>query len=277
MKLKDLIYLIGLRPGAREYGSEVRAFVLPGEGDVLYAQWLHPRETAKIPDQAAVDELRTFLSPGDVAIDIGAHTGDSTLPIALAVGPSGRVLALEPNQFVYPVFALNATLNTDRTSIIPLMFAATPEDGTVEFDYSDSGFCNGGLHQGISRWRHGHAFRPTVEGRNLERWMRREHPDLVPRVRYIKVDAEGFDHAVVASLEGLIRECRPFLKVEVYKHTSSAPRRDFLAYVQGLGYTLHRTDGERRLIGDPIEPGDAMRWRHFDVFAVPLSNREGST
>lgn len=30
-----------------------------------------------------------------MAIDIGAHVGDSTLPIALAIGPSGVVLALE--------------------------------------------------------------------------------------------------------------------------------------------------------------------------------------
>ena len=68
-----------------------------------YAQWLHPRETGKRISQESVDELRRFLSPGDVAIDIGAHTGDSTIPIALAVGKTGCVLALEPNKYVFPV------------------------------------------------------------------------------------------------------------------------------------------------------------------------------
>ncbi len=269
MKLKETLYLLGLKPRPKMYGTEVHTFTLPHEGEVRYAQWLHPRETPKRPDQAAIDELRGFLRPGDVAIDIGAHTGDSTLPIAFAVGPTGLVLALEPNRYVFPVLARNAELNPGRTRILPLMIAAAPEDGPVEFEYSDAGFCNGGRHEGISKWRHGHAFRLTVEGRNLERLLRREHPEAIPRLRYIKVDAEGYDHAVVVSLEGLIRETRPYLKVEVYKHTSPGQRTDFLRYLERLGYELRRTQGEARLLGEPITATDATRWSHFDIFALP--------
>ena len=35
---------------------------------------------------------------------IGAHIGDTTLPIALAAGKKGFVLALEPNPYVFHVF-----------------------------------------------------------------------------------------------------------------------------------------------------------------------------
>lgn len=276
MKLKDIVYLLGLKPRPRRYGAEVRSFALPKDGTVEYAQWLHPRETPKIPDQASIDELRTFLRPGDVAIDIGAHTGDTTLPMALAVGPTGRVIALEPNSYVFPVLERNAALNPGRTAIVPLMIAATPEDGPIEFEYSDSGFCNGGRHDGISKWRHAHAFRLVVEGRNLERLLRREHPTLIPRIRYIKVDTEGFDHAVVSSLEGLIRETRPYLRVEVFKHTTAEQRSAFLGYLEQLGYRLHRAEGESRLLGDPITPADGMRWKHFDVFGVPVDDWRGT-
>ena len=113
-----------------------------------------------------------FFSPGDVAIDIGAHSGDSTIPIALAVGKLGCVLALEPNRYVFAVLKKNSELNTAKTHIIPLMFAATPEDAEMEFQYSDSGFCNGGRFQGMSRWIHGHAFRLKVQGRNLHAFLR---------------------------------------------------------------------------------------------------------
>jgi FkbM family methyltransferase len=120
--------------------------------------------------------------------------------MALAVGPSGAVLALEPNPYVFPVLEENSRLNSSKTHIVPLMFAATPEDAELDFEYSDSGFCNGGLHEGISRWKHGHAFTLRVRGRNLAAVLAREYADLLPRIRYIKVDAEGYDATVLSTL-----------------------------------------------------------------------------
>src|SRR6185295_1168111 len=135
--------------------------------------------------QASLEALRSFLRAGDVAIDIGAHTGDSTIPIALAVGPRGSVLALEPNPYVFKVLAVNAGLNPASTHIVPLMFAAMPEDGEFEFEYSDSGYCNGGFHQGISRWTHGHFSKLRVAGRNLPVYLRAHAPDALPKLRYV--------------------------------------------------------------------------------------------
>src|SRR5690349_1373835 len=37
-----------------------------------------------------------LLRPGDVAFDVGAHTGRHTLPMAKCVGAAGRVFAFEP-------------------------------------------------------------------------------------------------------------------------------------------------------------------------------------
>ena len=116
-----------------------------------------------------------FLREGDVAIDIGAHTGDLTLPIALAVGARGLVFALEPNPYVFKVGGKRDAESGEGTRV-PLMFAAMPADGQFEFEYSDSGYCNGGFHDGIARWRHGHFDRLRVEGRNLAEHLRRHAP-----------------------------------------------------------------------------------------------------
>ena len=86
MKFKEIFYLLGLKPRTKSYGYEVVHFDLATEGRVSYARWLHPKEQRKTFSQAEVDELRRFLSVGDVAVDIGAHTGDTALPVALAVG-----------------------------------------------------------------------------------------------------------------------------------------------------------------------------------------------
>ena len=269
MKLSGLVHLLGFRPRPRTYGHEIRRFDLPKDGRVEYAQWLHPRETPKTIAQASVDELRTFLKPGDVCLDIGAHTGDSTIPIALAVGTSGCVLALEPNPFVFPVLEKNAQLNAEKARIVALMFAAPPEDGQCEFEYSDSGFCNGGRHLGISKWRHGHAFPLTVQGRNLASYLSEQHPHLLPKLAYLKVDAEGYDLTILTTLAGLIAKYRPYIKAEVYAHADQTARERLLQFFLGQGYVVRKVEDEGHYRGQAVGAADLMRWRHFDVFCTP--------
>ena len=259
-----------MKPQPKTFGYEVSTFELSKDGDVRYAQWLHPRETGKRITQESVDELRRFLAPGDVAIDIGAHTGDSTIPIALAVGKTGCVLALEPNKYVFPVLEKNSRLNPEKTNIIPLMFAATPEDAELKFQYSDAGFCNGGRFEGISRWRHAHSFELAVQGRNLQSFLRESYPQLIPRIRYIKIDAEGYDFVILQSLDDLIFRQKPFLKVEIYKRLSHAQRQDLYEWVARRGYEVHRVVDETNYRGEILHESDLSKWRHCDVFCLPV-------
>lgn len=268
MRLKELIYLLGFQPRIQTWGHEVRRFELP-DGAVDYAQWLHPGESRKEIRAADVESLREFLAPGDFCVDIGAHSGDTTVPMALAVGPQGTVLALEPNRYVFPVLEANARLNPERTHIVPLRLAAAENDGPLEFEYSDSGFCNGGRHQGISKWRHGHAFQLKVEGVNLAELLQREHAERLPRWKYLKVDTEGYDLFVLRTLRELLRRHRPFVQTEVYKHTSREYRRDLFEFLADLGYRVHRVEREDERRGETLTAERMSDWKHFDIFCVP--------
>lgn len=269
MKLRTLFHMLGFKPKAREYGFEIHSFDFPEEGHVEYAQWLHPVEQRKKFCQAEIDYLRTFLSPGDVAIDVGAHTGDSTLPIALATGPDGCVLALEPNPYVFQILAENAKLNLDKTNIVALPFAATTDDGPIEFEYSDPGFCNGGRHEGINRWRHAHPFTLTVQGRNLENHLRTKHRELIGRLRFVKTDAEGYDVHVLRSIRGLLEETRPYIKAEVYKYTNEVQRLEFYELLEELRYQPYKIESETNYFGPAVDADNLMTWKHYDMFCVP--------
>jgi FkbM family methyltransferase len=269
VKLKELPYLLGLQPGPRTYGQKLKRFDLPGDGIVEYAQWMHPHETEKEITQQSVDDLRKFLSPGDVAIDIGAHTGDSTVPIALAVGGTGWVFALEPNRYVFPVLMKNAELNAAKTNIIPLMFAAAPEDAEMEFQYSDPGYCNGGRFEGMSKWMHGHAFKLEVQGKNLQSFLKEKYPHVVPRIRYIKIDTEGYEFVVLQSLADLISQCKPFMKVEVYRKLDDSQRRSLFRFIAGYGYVIHKITEDGSYLGEILAEQDLGKWRHFDIFCAP--------
>ena len=275
MKVKEVFYLLGLKPGPRTYGSLVATYDLPRDGRIEVAEWLHPSARRGPPSQEWVDQLRRFLQAGDVAIDIGAQTGDTTVPIALAVGVSGLVLALEPNPYVFPVLERAATLNPTRMRILPLPFAAMRADGEYEFQYGEPGFSNGGFHEGVSRWIHGSAFTVRVQGRNLQDLLRREHPDLVPRIRFIKVDAEGFDLAILQTLDGIIRERRPYLQVEMFALRKSPPayRRALFDFLVEHGYVVHRIAGPHNIHGEAITPDNLARWETYDVLCVPPGAR----
>jgi FkbM family methyltransferase len=43
-----------------------------------------------------VHELPTLVTPGSTVVDVGAHIGDYTYNLCRLVGPSGRVIAVEP-------------------------------------------------------------------------------------------------------------------------------------------------------------------------------------
>ena len=271
MRLKDFFFGLGLKPRTREYPFALKSFALERDGTVAFAQWQHPgalRWNTTLT-QAAVDEARRYITAGDAAIDIGAHTGDSTLPLALAAGPAGAVFALEPNPFAYKVLLANTALNKRTTNIYPLMFAATPSDGDMEFEYSDSGFCNGGRHDGVSPWKHGHFFKLKVQGRNISQYLASEFTREAARLRFVKIDTEGFDRSVVASMKDLLKRTRPFLRSEIFRHTPEEERIAYYRDLRALGYRVYRFVSDVEYRGDELSDRDLMRTPHYDIFAVP--------
>src|SRR5712691_1786540 len=68
------------------------------------------------------------LSPGDLFVDVGAHVGYFSLPAARRVGPSGRVIAIEPTPTSVEVLERNRSLNSSYW-IEVIAAAASDRDG----------------------------------------------------------------------------------------------------------------------------------------------------
>lgn len=268
MKFKELFYYWGYRPRKREYTFDLDHFELSRDGRVDFALWRHPKQRRGEISQAAVDGLRAYLPEGQVGIDIGAHTGDTTIPMALAAGTSGAVFALEPNPHVFKVLLANAALNRTKTNIFPLNVAATETDGEFDFQYSDPGFCNGGYLSGFSPRKHAHFFKLRVRGVNLLDYLQREFPQYVEQIVYVKIDTEGYDRAVAATLQPLLVENRPYLRSEIYRRTDREQREAYYEDLRGLGYRVHKFNGEEDHVGQELARSDMMSWEHYDIFAI---------
>lgn len=255
-----------------EWGWEVRDFHLPRDGRVQFAQWRHPATSITTIDQAEVDALRQWIGAGDFAIDVGAHTGDTSVPMALAAGSAGCVLALEPNRYAHAVLGMNAGLNREKTNIVPRCFAATAQDGNFEFLYGDASFCNGG--QAIGRWNpFRKKFPLAVEGRNLLQLLRSEFADRLHRLAYVKVDAEGHDLAILESILPLLRERQPVVRTEVFKKLPMADRFALHELLVSAGYDVFRYVEDGAPQGCSLSRRDMTTARHFDVLAVPRNRQ----
>lgn len=269
MRLREFFYLIGFKPNYQFYSYEIQKIHLEKDGDIEYARWLCPKFKDLNLGQSEIDDLRRFLSEGDLAIDIGAQVGDSTLPIAIACGASGAVLAYEPNPMSFAILGANSTLNPGRTNIIPVPFAVTEEDATLTFDYSDPWLRNGGDHKDVSKWKHGSAFTIPVQARNVESMIREKYADRLSRFKYLKTDVEGHDLSTLRSLAGLIQEFRPHIKSEVGRQTSDSNRKGMFEFFKDLNYEIRKVQSDT-LFGSKMLESDMANERTIDIFAIPL-------
>lgn len=163
-----------------------------------------------------VSRLQAFgiLKNGGVAIDIGAHTGDSTLPIALL---ANQTISFDPSVFVFPILKTNAAINANL-HIDTYNLGISQKHGFINFEYSEHGEeCNGGVaavggRDNKKAWRQ----RETV---NLKNFLERRYSaSVIASIQYIKIDCEGYDSSILTSLGPLVQGLnpKPIIQVEYF-------------------------------------------------------------
>lgn len=270
MKIKNVFQFLGFRGRSKHYTYEIHDVDL-GSNTVHFACWSHPHrnEAKKTVTAQMVDAYREILKEGDFCIDIGAQTGDTTLPMAVAAGVEGCTLALEPNPYVYHVLEKNARANSHVANIKTMMAAAGTYEGFMKFEYSDAGFCNGGRHENIPAIKHGHPFTQEVFCVELEKELREDYPEHLSRLKFIKVDAEGYDLYILQSVRNLIKTCKPVIKAEVFKRTDTRYRKELLSFFLELGYLVYKIVDEPIGAGPLLTEDNLNEWQHYDILCKP--------
>jgi FkbM family methyltransferase len=158
----------------------------------LYGEWA----------EAELALLGLFLQPGDVVVDVGANIGTHTVFFATRVGPTGRVVAFEPQRIVFQMLCANAALN-DLSNVHALHAGAAAAEGTMRVP--DVDFHTGGNYGGVALA--GGASGEPVRVTTLDQLS-------LDRCKIIKVDVEGMERDVLEGGRELISSARPILFVE---------------------------------------------------------------
>jgi FkbM family methyltransferase len=167
------------------------------------------------------DLFRQLVRPGHTVVEVGANLGAHTLLLAQLAGPSGRVLAFEPQRLVFQALCANMALNS-ITNAHCFHQAAGAEPGELLVPVLDPLRTNnfGGLALGGHRQGERVPVVP-LDDLNL---------DLCD---ILKIDAEGMEGDVLRGARRMIARLAPTLYVE----NDRAERSDALIRaIDALGY-----------------------------------------
>lgn len=217
-----------------------------------------------LPTQLA---LKGLLAPGDTFVDVGANRGMISLLAARLVGPSGRVIAFEPNPAPRAKFETALKRNgIENVTIHPVglgdaeltLDLRVPKINSGEGSFGQPNYAAGEIETISCRLALGDDYLGAI----------------APRV--IKLDVEGYEWHALRGLEATLVRSRPILLTEIVsQHLANAHvsvdavnnfllERGFRPYRLGL-----QTRGARKALklvpevpSDPVD-GDFL-WEHVD-------------
>lgn len=134
------------------------------------------------------------LRPGDTVIDIGANIGCFSVLAAKIVGPTGHVYAVEPEESTYRQLIRNIELNR-LANVTPLKLAVGDTEGSITL-HADTNRLFSSIFASVN----GHVVKgedQEVQVTTLEKLM---NAHGIERCDYLKLDCEGAEHRIVASL-----------------------------------------------------------------------------
>lgn len=182
--------------------------------------------------EAEMEFWRDRLQPGMTVIDVGANAGVYTFSAAEQVGPSGRVLAVEP--FVGCVQCLAETRRINQLDWVTVCAgAASDRPGTASLAVQGSSELNEIVTDDVAKHQENVQ---TVECFTLDSLVEKYG---LTQVDWLKIDAEGHEMQVLKGSNRILHEFQPSILYENIAGTSS--NNTLVAnYLMGRGYKLFR-------------------------------------
>jgi FkbM family methyltransferase len=151
--------------------------------------------------------LADRLRAGDVFVDVGANIGYFTLLASLLVGPTGKVVAIEASPTIHDLLLDNLRRNR-AGNVEAINVAASDREGTAKvFLFPDSNIGKTSIVETDEG-----RYECEVPARPIDALI---GPDLLARVRLVKIDVEGTEWLVIGGMREALRRAHPDLEVVV--------------------------------------------------------------
>lgn len=179
--------------------------------------------------------VRQYVKPGHRVVDVGANTGRIAEVMAMTVGPTGSVIAIEP----HPGCAASINALAHRfPSFWVVQAAAWDHTGVAQLWDDDKDSCHASLCK-EAVWKNLAAVPYTVETVTLDRLIKSS-------IDFVKMDAQGAECRILSGASRLLAQC-PVWFIECWpwglmQHGGSW--QELWKTLRDAGFTLTYQSGE---------------------------------
>ena len=222
---------------------------------ITFNHWIHNNQHNDSIDNLLNVHLITnnwikFIPENSTTIDIGAHIGDTLIPLIIAgtnnFQSKTKILAIEPNEEISSILKKNISDNlSNLVDIEHLPYAVIDEDDK-KLIYSDFGCdnVNGGIihdkmHEDLQN------FLETRENQKMQsckgftlKYLCQKYLTLqeLNKLSFIKIDTEGFDREIIHSSKDFLNEHKPVLYIEWYAFYSEQDSVKLFKVINDINY-----------------------------------------
>lgn len=206
---------------------------------IYYAGDYEPETMRAIAKQAEI---------GSTVIDVGANIGLVSLWLSKCVGPSGKVIAIDPSAWAIGRLKHNVELNALR-NVEPIVAAVGDTAGETDMQ-----IINGYRVDDVSTHSQAHVDLVTIDDIVAERG--------ITNLSLIKVDTDGFEVGVFRGAMKTLADLRPNLVFEMgpdHLRKAGSSREELVALLEDAGYEF---------LTEKFEPVDPLTVHvgEFDTF-----------
>ncbi len=233
-----LKWLISNRPYVVPLGDKLKITIpQSGAGALIYYKGLSEPEIA--------DFVMSFLEPGMVFFDIGAHIGEYALLGADAVGELGEVHAFEPQPSLFPLMQENVKINCFKNVVLNQM-AVNDKAGEVEFEiFGESSVSS--IRKQVAHNENTKIVKVAATSLD-EYWSQTER-----KIDLIKVDVEGAEKFVFQGAEKLLNLPTAMAPTWIFEYSLTSYAgfnyhpQELLNLLQRHGFQIFEISGTRQI------------------------------
>ena len=206
-----------------------------------------------------------IIKANDFVIDIGAHSGRHTKPMASLVGPSGMVMAFEPNPSARQWLQGNLKNEVKHNIVSIFPYALSDKSQKMQFVIANDRPEESGLKE---RVYNGPTTTTTIEVEVVT--LDSLKNSITSPVTFIKLDVEGAEFDALKGARDVLETYKPIIAFEFgessYKSYNVQPA-ELYDYLQGLDYHVYSILGEL-LDRDTFVQASRIQ-KYWDYIACP--------
>lgn len=213
-----------------------------------------------------------WVNEGSTVLDLGAHIGSFSLFYSRLIGETGIVVAYEASPPIYN--HMIARFGSVWPNIIPRCRAVSDTtDQTILMKIYPSDIWHQSSTVEQIHWNEERMPGDTeiieVLTEKVDDFIKNH--DTLPPVRFIKIDTEGHEHAVIRGAEKVLLEHRPLVIFE-YGYCEGYWEPDTVRQMEELGYVCYDCNTDQR-----VHPGygsNGVPLPQTDLLGIPVEFEE---